>query len=193
MARNDTGDRARRGRSPVRIVSDDADRDFERLYLDEWRSVLGLAVVLTGDRQAGEDLAQEAFTAAYRDWFRISQYDRPGAFVRRVVANKAVSRRRRLGTEQRLIAALRGRRHETGLPPDLDETWAIIRRLPARQAQVVALKYLEDLTLDEVAELLRISPDTAKTHLSRARSTLARQLPGPADDPSLASSGEEPA
>lgn len=172
-------------RSPIRIVSSNADADFERFFQQEWRAVVGLAVVLTGDREAGEDLAQEGFTAAYRDWSRISEYERPGAFVRRVVVNKAVSRRRRLGTEQRLLSALRGHRPETGLPPDLDETWALIRRLPPRQAQVVSLRYLEDLSLDEVADLLRISPDTAKTHLARARRSLARHLPGADDATSL--------
>jgi len=179
----------RQKKSPIRIVSEDADREFEDFFQKEWRAVVGLAVVLTGDREAGEDLAQEAFTATYREWHRISGYQRPGAFVRRVVANRAVSRRRRLGTERRLIARLRGRRPDTGLPPDLDETWSLVRRLPARQAQVIALKYLEDLSLDEVAELLDISPDTAKTHLSRARATLAQRLSTP--DHSVSSVEEE--
>jgi RNA polymerase sigma-70 factor (ECF subfamily) len=150
--------------------------DFEALYLRDWHSVLGLAVALTGDRAAAEDLTQEAFAVAYRDWNRIGAYDRPGAFVRRVVANGATSRGRRLVRENRALARLAGRRTEAVLPPEADETWALVRRLPRRQAQVVALTYLSGLTLAEAAEVMEVGVETAKTHLSRARASLARTL-----------------
>ena len=175
-----------RGRG-LRIVSQTTDAEFRRFYHTEWHSVLGLAVVLCGDRNDAEDLAQEGFAAAYRDWHRIGLYDRPGAFVRRVVANKAVSRTRRILREGRALKRLAGRGREPGLPPELDESWALVRRLPARQAQVVALMYLEDRSLSEVALMLGISTETAKTHLSRARRALARHI---TDDLSPATSSE---
>jgi RNA polymerase sigma-70 factor, ECF subfamily len=171
-----------------RLYAVPTDDDFDAFYLREWHSVVGLAVVLTGDRAAAEDLTQEAFTTAYRDWSRIGAYDRPGAFVRRVVANAATSRGRRLVRETRAIHRLGGRRDDMVLPPEVDETWAVVRRLPRRQAQVVALTYLTGLTLAEAAEVMEVGVETAKTHLTRARRSLSRTLamaaePTPAPPP----------
>ena len=64
---------------------------FEHFYEREFRQVAALAYVLTGRRDVAEDLAQEAFMAALRGWDRVSGYDKPEAWVRRVVANRAVS------------------------------------------------------------------------------------------------------
>ncbi len=158
------------------------DADFEAFYLREWHPVVGLAIVLTGDRAAAEDLAQDAFAAAYRDWNRIGTYDRPGAFVRRVVANAATSRGRRLVRETRALTRLSARRDGVSLPPEVDETWALVRRLPRRQAQVVALTSMSGLTLAEAAEVMEVGFETAKTHLARARRSLARTL-SLADEP----------
>jgi DNA-directed RNA polymerase specialized sigma24 family protein len=71
---------------------------FERFFLREYRAVVGLATVLSGDSTVGEDLAQGAFAAAYGRWERRCGYDRPEAWVRRVVANRAPSVARRPDT-----------------------------------------------------------------------------------------------
>jgi RNA polymerase sigma-70 factor, ECF subfamily len=172
------------------------DADFDAFYLREWHSIVGLAVVLTGDRSAAEDLTQDAFAAAYRDWNRIGTYDRPGAFVRRVVANAATSRGRRLTRESRALSRIARRRDVVALPPEIDETWALVRRLPRRQAQVVALTYLSGLTLAEAAEVMEVGVETAKTHLARARRSLSQSLamadePTPSPPPPLDTSHEE--
>jgi RNA polymerase sigma-70 factor (ECF subfamily) len=58
-----------------------------------------------------------------------------------------------------------------------DETfWQVVRRLPPRQAQAVALYYMEDYSVSDIAEVLDCSEGTVKTHLSRARAAVARQL-----------------
>jgi RNA polymerase sigma-70 factor (ECF subfamily) len=58
-----------------------------------------------------------------------------------------------------------------------DETfWQAVRRLPPRQAQAVALYYMEDYSVSDIAEVLDCSEGTVKTHLSRARAAVARQL-----------------
>ena len=156
--------------------------DFGDFYDTQWRPVMGMALALTGDRAAAEDLNQDAFATAYREWHRVGSYDKPGAFVRRIVANNAVSRGRRLMRENRALVRLAGRRRDIGLPTEIDDTWALVRRLPARQAQVLALTYLGDLPLAEVAEALGIGTETAKTHLSRARAALARELSLPSNE-----------
>jgi RNA polymerase sigma-70 factor (ECF subfamily) len=65
------------------------------------------------------------------------------------------------------------------LPPPDPETarfWDEVRSLPDRQAQVVALTYVEDLDADTVGEILGIASSTVRVHLARARATLAKRL-----------------
>src|SRR4051794_32907715 len=81
------------------VASANAALDFDRFCAQEYAAVAGLAFVLTGSWTTAEDLTQDAFFAAFRKWDQLQRYDKPGAWVRRVVANRAVSWRRRLGTE----------------------------------------------------------------------------------------------
>ncbi len=76
---------------PRTVVRGNQTDSFEDFFRREYRSVLGLAVALSGDRWAAEDLTQEAFAAAERKWARVGSLDRPQAWVRRIVANKSVS------------------------------------------------------------------------------------------------------
>jgi RNA polymerase sigma-70 factor (ECF subfamily) len=151
---------------------------FEAFYQREFRSVVGLAYALSGSRWAAEDLAQEAFIAAHQKWDRIGEYESPGAWVRRVVANMAVSLYRKRASEARAIARVALRRQEP--LPELDvedaEFWAQVRALPKRQAQAIALHYLEDRPIAEVADILECSPSTAKVHLHKGRRRLAERL-----------------
>ncbi len=150
---------------------------FDAFFAAEYRAVAGLALVLSGSRLAAEDLAQDAFVAALRQWRRIGAYDNPGAWVRRVVANRSVSLLRRRTAEGRALFRMRGERQLVPeMSPPAEELWRAVRDLPRRQAQVVALHYLEELSLQEVGEVLGISPGTAKAHLHRARRALAGKL-----------------
>jgi RNA polymerase sigma-70 factor, ECF subfamily len=150
---------------------------FDDFYRREHRHVLGLAFVLTGNQWVAEDTAQEAFTAAFRRWRSIVAYDSPGAWVRRVTCNRAASVLRRRGREAKALMRLAGR---TQAYIELDESdeafWQAVRRLPPRQAQAVALYYMEDYSVREISEVLDCSEGTVKTHLSRAREAVARQL-----------------
>lgn len=156
-------------------------RDFEDLYRREFPAVVGLAYALSGSRAGAEDLAQEAFLAAHRNWSRISEYDKPEAWVRRVVANMSVSFIRRRVVEAKGLARLArlASRREPALP-ELEaedaEFWAAVRSLPKRQAQVVALHYLEDLPVTRIAEILDVAEGTVKAHLHAARGALAAKL-----------------
>jgi RNA polymerase sigma-70 factor (sigma-E family) len=153
--------------------------EFEHFYGREFETVAALAYVLSGSRSLAEDLTQDAFMAAYRKWDRIGRYDQPGAWVRRVVANKAVSTWRRRVAASSLLARLAAL-DRTGDDPELSaeasELWEAVRTLPRRQAQSTALYYLEGLPLSEIGEVLGCSPGTVKTHLARARDRLHRQL-----------------
>jgi RNA polymerase sigma-70 factor (ECF subfamily) len=151
---------------------------FEDFYRREYSPIVGLAYALSGSRSGAEDLAQEAFFAAHRNWERLASYEQPGAWVRRVVANLSVSAFRRRAAEAKAMArAAFGERTEL---PDLGsgdpEFWEAVRALPHRQAQVIALFYLDDRPIAEVADILEMSPGTVKRHLHNGRQALARRL-----------------
>jgi len=150
--------------------------DFDHFYAAQFRRVLALAISLSGSRSAGEELTQDAFTEAYRNWSRIGSYDDPGAWVRRVVANRSISRFRRVGREALAMVRLSSASAPTASELDtVDESfWAAVRTLPARQAQVIALRYLDDLSIEEIANVLGISAGAVKSHLHRARTDLAK-------------------
>ena len=150
---------------------------FEDFYMREYFAVVGLAYALSGSRWVAEDLAQEAFIAAHRDWDRISRYDRPGAWVRRVVANLSVSVFRRRVAEAKALARIAfGQAAMPDLAAGDPEFWAAIRALPRRQAQVVALHYLEDRSIAEISEILTVTAGTVKRHLHDGRRSLALRL-----------------
>jgi RNA polymerase sigma-70 factor (ECF subfamily) len=150
---------------------------FDDFYRSEHRQVLGLAFVLTGNQWVAEDTAQDAFTAAFRNWRSIVAYDSPGAWVRRVTCNRAASVLRRRVREAKALMRLAGRTQTSIELDEGDEAfWHAVRLLPPRQAQAVALYYLEDYSVREIAEVLDCSEGSVKTHLSRAREAVARQL-----------------
>lgn len=139
--------------------------------------MIGLAYALSGSRTAAEDLAQEAFIAAHKSWDRIGSYDKPGAWVRRVVANKSVSLFRRRMREAKALARLRmPEAVMPALPAEDDAFWARVRSLPKRQAQTIALHYLEDRSVAEIAEILECAEGTVKVHLRNGRLSLADKL-----------------
>jgi len=151
--------------------------DFSTFYAREVRSVVGLAYILSGSRSGAEDLAQDAFLAAFRDWEKVGSFDSPGAWVRRVVSRRSVSFLRRRAAAAKALFRLRG---ESVVVPELtaesDHIWRAVRSLPKRQAQSIALRFVDGRSINEIAEILDCSENTVKTHLRRAKDTLARRL-----------------
>ena len=88
---------------------------FEEVYLREFPRVFALAYALSGSRWAAEDIAQDAFVAAHRQWGRIGGYDDPGAWVRRVAATLGCSQRTAQAHLQKARATLAQR---LGLPAE---------------------------------------------------------------------------
>ncbi len=152
-------------------------QSFEHLYRREFPAIVALAYVLSGSRTAAEDLAQESFLAAHRRWDEIRDYDNPSAWVRRVCINRSTSLLRRRVSEAKALARLARRRAlPDEMPADADAFWQAVRRLPTRQAQVVALRYLDDLPLADIAVVMGCAEGTVKAHLHRARASLAEEL-----------------
>lgn len=162
---------------------------FDALYRDEWAGLVGFGWSLTGSWAQAEELAQDAFADAYRRWPEVGRLDRPGAWVRRAVLNRAASTARHREVERRGALRLAGRAIVEADRPTSDRTgdegadrvddpafWAAVRALPDRQAACVALHYLEDRPVDEIAEIVGCRPATVKVHLHRGRKALADQL-----------------
>ncbi len=167
------------GESGAAAESLSADRQlvsFESVYESERAALVGLALVLSGDTSVAEDLAQEAFLRLHERWGRVSQYENPGAWLRHVLVNLATSRRRRMLSEARALLRL-NRERPVGVALAWDEAfWAVVRRLPRRQAQALALFYLEDHSVSDVAAILGCAEGTVRALLHQGRQALATRL-----------------
>lgn len=164
-------------------------RSFDALYRDEWAGLVALGCSLTGSWAVAEELAQDAFADAYRRWDEVGALDRPGAWVRRAIVNRAASQHRRGQVARRGTARLSVVRagEEDGAAADrtgdaaVDQVgdpafWAALRSLPRRQAAALALHYLEDRSVAEIAEVLDCRASTVRVHLHRGRHALAERL-----------------
>ena len=147
------------------MVSEPAERV---LHVD----LVRLGFLLTGSCEQGEDLAQDAFAAlAARDPGAAEIVDRR-AYLRRIVINRSTSyHRRRFRDRLRPVA-----REIVVVPPEVDETWAVVQRLSDSQRRVVVLRFYADCTLDEIASLTDRPLGTVKSDLHRALDRLRKEL-----------------
>lgn len=148
--------------------------EFASFFRAEYPGIVGELSLILGDRSRAEDVVQEAFARAFARWRRLSSYERPGAWVRRVAIRVAL----RVRNPKVLLvgAALDGTRTlRSDRGRDLDLARAI-GKLPPAQRVAVVLHYLRDLPVAEVASALGCKEATARVHLHRARGSLARML-----------------
>ncbi len=153
---------------------------FEPFFHREFPNMVSVAYAISGSRWAAEELAQEACLRAFRAWDSISHYDKPGAWLRRVTINLANSwLRRRVSEMKALERYVVGGVHPLSPHPLEDaEFWDQVRRLPKRQREAIVLRYVNDLSSAEIAEVLDISESSVRTHLQRGREVLARTVGG---------------
>lgn len=158
----------------------EATADFTTFFRAEYPGLVALATAVLSDRQAGEDVAAEAMARAYHRWTTVGTYDRPGAWTRRVTINLLHSRRRRMSSEIKALLRLRNRRPGADAGQDdliADHTFQrLLSPLAPRQRTAAALHYLDDLSVDEIAELMGCAPGTVKSHLHAARTAIAAAL-----------------
>ncbi len=151
--------------------------DFDAFYTTHYPGVVRLAYSLCGSMTIAEELAQEAFATAHGKWRRIAAFDRPDLWVRRVVINRSLSYRRRQRSERHALERVSQRPVEAVEPTLSDEElWTALRSLSRRQAEVLALVYMEDQSIADVAAILRLGEETVRTHLKRGRRELALRL-----------------
>jgi RNA polymerase sigma-70 factor (ECF subfamily) len=152
---------------------DEATAEYTWFFRAEFRAVAQTAYLVLHDRQRAEDVAQEAFTQLLVHWRKVSRYERPDAWVRRVAIRLAARAAKR---ERRRADLERDERSDSPMPErDLDLARAL-RSLPPQQRAAIALYYFEDRPTAEVAHVLGCTESTATVHLHRARKRLAEIL-----------------
>ena len=150
-----------------------AGADFDDLYRREYPKLVRLAYALCGRRDVAEELVQDAMTKTLTRWSSVREYERPGAFVRRVLLNDSASTLRRRRAELKALVRFRGSAaDEWTLDPDVDEFWRLVRTLPKRQAQVVTLYYGDEQSTADIATLVGITEGTVRATLAHARDAL---------------------
>jgi DNA-directed RNA polymerase specialized sigma24 family protein len=151
--------------------------EFATLFREEYPAVVRTAYLILGDRQAAEDVAQEAFTRLVVHWRKVSRYERPGAWVRRVAIRLALRADRRRRTRTAKVEPGPTRFHSGGAG-----IRDAILALPPKQRAAIVLHYYEDRPVREVAEFLGCATATARVHLHRARRRLSDILREEATD-----------
>jgi RNA polymerase sigma-70 factor (sigma-E family) len=150
---------------------------FEQLCRDEYAAVVRTAYLITGDREESLDLAQEALARAYERWRSVSQLDRPGAWVHRVVVNLAISWRRKQKVRLTKQVSVPTASAPGPEPPDL-ELLAALRQLSTAQRAVVVLRYYTDQSIEDVAQALGKRPGTVRALASQGLARLRESLQG---------------
>ncbi|MFI5934236.1 RNA polymerase sigma factor [Actinoplanes sp. NPDC051494] len=151
--------------------------DFDNFYTTAVRRVVLYLYAACGDRSDAQDIAQEAFARAWQHWPKVSGYEDPEAWVRtvawRIMSNRWRGLQRALSTRIRL-----GPTDDVAHGPSPDRVAVIdaLQRLPRPQRQAIALHYLMDMPVDEIAATTGVPAGTVKARLSRARTALGRLL-----------------
>ena len=162
----------------------DADALVIALFEQEGQSLVRLARIFVDDRNAAEDLVQEAFIRLARAAHRIQDPTKAAAYLRSIVLNLArdnnrrglVSLRHHLPQDERRAST----EDEIELQEDQQQVIDALRELPHRQRTALVLRYYEELGIDDIADAMGISRNSVKTHLQRGLAALEQRL-GDAD------------
>jgi RNA polymerase sigma-70 factor (sigma-E family) len=175
------------GRTVAYVPADDrttwtADQAVTELFGLHYRPLVRLATLLLRESGTAEEIVQDAFVALHAHWPRLRDPDKGLAYLRQSVVNRSRSALRHRGVVDRF---LRRQAPPTTAPSAeatalaahaYSELFDAVRELPARQREVVVLRYYVDLSEVEIAETMRISQGAVKSHTARAMATLRRTM-----------------
>ena len=166
--------------APGTVQRDAADA-VEALFRTEYRSLVRLASLLVGDREASEEIVQDAFVRLQLRWGGLRDPARAPAWLRSAVLNGARSRLRHRGVRRRrdvaapvfepdraVDGAVAGDEHR--------RVMAALRTLPVRQREAIVLRFYEELSEAETAAAMGVSAGSVKTHVHRGLAALAQVL-----------------
>lgn len=150
-------------------------RDFEEFAATRTRRLFRIAHLMCGDWHQAQDLVQTTLAKMFAVWPRLRRgEDEPGldAYARTVLLRTYLSQRRLHRSSEVVLADLPEGPPQDGPESDLRLTLtAALGQLPPRNRAVVALRYLEDHSIEAVADMMGISPGAVKSlnHRSLAR------------------------
>ncbi len=152
-------------------------REVAELFDREYKSLHRLAYVFVADAAVAEEIVMEAFVKVFSGWNRFRSVDHKSAYIKQMVVNLCRSRLRRRGIEQRVNeTAQRDQIRHHGFESDHSDMqldlYNAVRRLPDRQRAAVVLRYFDDRSEAEIAEILDCSTGTVKSQLFRAHRKL---------------------
>ena len=152
--------------------------DYAEFYASAWPRLFRLAYAISGDAGRAEDAVQSALAKAYASWRRVTSAAHPEAYVRRMVVNEVLAVRRRGWWKSERS----GHVPEAGIVGsaeqdvvDRAELWQSLSALAPRQRAVLVLRYYEDLSEQQIAEVLGCSRGTVKSQAADALAALRRR------------------
>ena len=150
-------------------AADDSVTIVEGMYRLHRERLMHLAAAITLDRALAEEVVQDAFIGLQRN---LESVDNPAGYLQRSVVHRSISvlRRRRVASGSPSPVA------PVVVSPEVDETWSMVTRLPARERAVVILRFWEDLSESTIATTLGWPSGTVKSTLHRALKSLRREL-----------------
>jgi RNA polymerase sigma-70 factor (sigma-E family) len=151
---------------------------FEEYAGSAWPSLYRYAYLLAGNHADAEDIAQQTLLKAYRSWARVERSDSPAAYLRRILTNTYLSQRR---PKARRLELLTDAPPEAGHVPiggseERMTLWPHVKSLPPRQRAVIVLRYYEDLSEQEIADVLGCSRGNVKSTAHHALKSLRAAL-----------------
>jgi RNA polymerase sigma-70 factor (sigma-E family) len=181
---------AHRGDPPVpprHLSKPELDRHFSEFVTSRQRSLVAFARIVCRDPDEAEDVVQSALAKAYLHWRRMaSDVADVEAYVRRIIVNENISRWRRVWRRREQLTSAPPEGRVEPAESDLT-TFAAVRSLADGQRAVIALRFFEDLSIRQTAEILGCSEGTVKSQTARAlahlRVALAVLPSGPGSPP----------
>jgi len=173
--------RARRSRP---VAGGSADAEFADWMAARQVALVRTAYLLTGSQHAAEDLVQTTLTKLYLAWDRIADRQNVDAYARRALLNEHRSTWRRASRRPEVLKEVvpDAGRADLEYDGDREAVWRFVESLPPRQRAVIVLRYYEDLSEAETADLLGISTGTVKSQASRALAALRERVPAREED-----------
>jgi RNA polymerase sigma-70 factor (ECF subfamily) len=160
-----------------------SEADFERLYRNTYRRILGTLITLVRDIPTAEDCAQETYERAYRSWSGWRPDAPVEAWLHRIAINVAISDRRHQRIRQAGEIVRRLGRPSPGPDPALvaeqSVVFSAIQKLPTKQAAALVLRHNHGYSNREIAAALGIPEQTVASRLAAARKHLQAVLGRP--------------
>ena len=150
--------------------------DLTTLFNLHYARLVRSLTVICGNSEEAADAVQDAFVKAHLKWRKISTYDDPVGWIRRVAINKVRDGHRSRVRRDRAVDRLSSMSNVSSDMPDIDEVATLLVTLPKQQRAVAAMFYVEQMSVLEIADALEISDGAVKFHLHQAREKLRAHI-----------------